>query len=96
MVTHHFGVRGHHQLDVARVGEEAFASAWGFEVCAGGVVVMNVLILYGGSDRVQLLSQTHSALKSNRLLGLLCFKEREMMMSEDVERRRPCLLDLKS
>lgn len=75
MVTHHFGIRCHHQLNIARVGEEALASAWGFGVCARGVVVINVLIIYRGSERDQLLSHTPSALKSNRPLGVLCFKK---------------------
>lgn len=75
MVTHHFGIRCHHQLNVARVGEEALASVWGCVVRAGGVVVINVLIIYGGSERVQLLSHTPTALKSNWPLGILCFKK---------------------
>jgi len=75
MVTHHLGIRRHHQLDVARVGEEALASAWGFGRRAGGAVVVNVLIIDGGSERVQLLSHTPYILKSNRLLGVFCLKK---------------------
>lgn len=74
MVTHHFGIRCHHQLNVARVGEETLASSRGSGVCAGGVVVINVLIIYRGSERVQLFSHIPSALKRHRPLGVLCFK----------------------
>lgn len=73
MVTHHFGICCHHQLNVARVGKETLVSAGGSVVCAGGVVI-NVLIIYRGSERVQLLSHIPSALKSNGPLGVLCFK----------------------
>ncbi len=74
MVTRHFGICCHHQLNVARVGEETFASARGYGMCAGGVVVINVLIIYRGSERVQLFSHIPSALKRNWPLGILCFK----------------------
>lgn len=74
MVAHHFGVRCHHQLNVARVGEETLASALGFVGCAGGVVVINVLIVYCGSESVQLLFHIPSAFKRDGPLGVLCIK----------------------
>lgn len=86
MMAHHFGISCHHQLNVARVREEALASAMGIGVCVGGVSVINVLISDGGFERIQLLSHNPIALKSNRRLGCLCEKNKKIMKSNDVER----------
>lgn len=75
MVTHHLGVRCHHQFNIAGIGEKTLASAGGTGVRVGGVVHINMLIIYGSSKRRQLLSHVPSALKLNWPLGVLCFKK---------------------
>lgn len=88
MMTHHFGVRCHHQLHIARIGEEALASAWGSGSCAGGVVFIHVPVIYCHSERVQLLSHIPCALKGDWPLGVLCFKRRrrrKKMMSVELD-----------
>lgn len=71
MVTRHFCVRCHHQLNVARVGQEALASAQRPGVC--GVVFRRVLVIDSESERVQLLSHNPPALKWP--LGVPCWKK---------------------
>lgn len=77
MVAHHFGIRCHHQLNIAGIGEKTLASAWRFGVYAGGAIVVNMSIIYRSSEGFQLLSHVPSALKHNWPLGVLCFKRKK-------------------
>lgn len=72
VVAHHFGVCRHHQLHVARVGEEALASVGWFGVCVGGVVAVDASVVYDGSERFKLLSHGPSALDHNWPLRFIC------------------------
>lgn len=76
MVTGHFGVCRHHQLNVAGVGEEALASPRGGRAVAPGAVSINVMLVDCGCKRIQLLSHIPSPLKRGRPLGVFCFNEK--------------------
>lgn len=73
MVTHHFCIRCHHQLNVARVREETLASVWGSG--ASAVSLVDISVIYSGSEGVCLLSHVPPGLKSDRTLEAICLRK---------------------